>query len=50
MNNQKNGTNEKRKQTSDVETSAIAQNQTGIIPVEEQTDSLKQDFKKKKLR
>jgi len=50
LNNQKNGTNEKRKQTSDVETSAIAQNQTGIIPVEEQTDSLKQDFKKKKLR
>ena len=46
----KNGINEKRKQINDVETSSSVRNPTEQALVEEKRESLKQEFKKKKLR
>jgi hypothetical protein len=48
--NQKNSINEKRKQINDADTSNSPRNQTETSVPEEQADSLKQEFKKKKLR
>ena len=48
---QKNGVNEKRKQINDVETSKLSSSPTQTDTKQsDQSDTLKQDFKKKKLR